>query len=68
MGVLEVWGGSRGPPGGPSGYAGGMITYRRQNALTPEKDAEITVNLTPLLLFAVGFVVVRAVLRSVRAN
>ncbi|WP_216321557.1 hypothetical protein [Deinococcus aestuarii] len=45
-----------------------MITYRRQNALTPEKDAEITVNLTPLLLFAVGFVVVRAVLRSVRAN
>ncbi|BDP42860.1 hypothetical protein DAETH_28290 [Deinococcus aetherius] len=41
-----------------------MITYRRQNALTPEQDAEITVNLTPLLFFVVGFVLVRTVLRN----
>ncbi|WP_165794099.1 hypothetical protein [Deinococcus aerius] len=39
-----------------------MIRYRRQNALTPEKDAEITVNLTPLLFFAVGYVAMRALL------
>ncbi|GBF05198.1 hypothetical protein DAERI_030364 [Deinococcus aerius] len=45
-----------------AGYAGRMIRYRRQNALTPEKDAEITVNLTPLLFFAVGYVAMRALL------
>lgn len=45
-----------------AGYAGHMIRYRRQNALTPEKDAEISVNLTPLLFFAVGYVAMRALL------
>ena len=45
-----------------------MITYRRQNALTPGKDAEITVNLTPLLFFAVGFVLVRTLLRNVQGK
>ena len=27
-----------------AGYAGRMIRYRRQNALTPEKDTEVSVN------------------------
>lgn len=39
-----------------------MIRYRRQNALTPEKDAEISLNLTPLLFFVVGYLSVRALL------
>ncbi|WP_019588163.1 hypothetical protein [Deinococcus apachensis] len=39
-----------------------MIRYRRQNALTPEKDAEISVNLTPLLFFVVGYLATRALL------
>ncbi|GAA5438756.1 MULTISPECIES: hypothetical protein [Deinococcus] len=41
-----------------------MIKYRRQNPLEPEKDAEISVNLTPLLFFVVGFLAVRAVIRT----
>ena len=45
-----------------------MITYRRQNALAPEKDAEVRVNLTPLLFFLVGFLVVRALLRTAAAQ
>ena len=47
-----------------AGYAGRMIRYRRQNALTPEKDAEISVNLTPLLFFVVGYVTMRALLST----
>lgn len=42
-----------------------MIKYRKQNALEPEKDAELSVNLTPLLFFAVGFFTMKAVLGSV---
>lgn len=49
-------------PEGVAGYAGPMIRYRRQNALTPEKDAEISVNLTPLLSFLVGYTATRALL------
>ncbi|GGM47148.1 hypothetical protein GCM10008956_24160 [Deinococcus arenae] len=45
-----------------------MIKYRKQNPLEPEKDAEVTVNLTPLLFFAVGFVAVRALIRTVRRS
>ncbi|GGK94526.1 hypothetical protein [Deinococcus radiotolerans] len=45
-----------------------MIKYRRQNPLEPEKDAEVTVNLTPLLFFVVGFVAVRALLRTVQRS
>ncbi|MEF2276768.1 hypothetical protein V3W47_00560 [Deinococcus sp. YIM 134068] len=45
-----------------------MITYRRQNALAPEKDAEIRINLTPLLFFLVGFLVVRALLGTAQAE
>ena len=43
-----------------------MIKFRRQNALTPEKDAEVTVNLVPLLFFVVGYVAVRALLHTVQ--
>lgn len=45
-----------------------MIKYRRQNALTPEKDAEIEMNLTPLLFFLVGFVAVRALLDTLHSS
>lgn len=45
-----------------------MIRYRRQNALTPEKDAEIDINLLPLLYFLAGFTAVRALLRTIRAS
>lgn len=45
-----------------------MIKYRRQNALTPEKDAEVEVNLTPLLFFLVGFVAVRALLGTLHGS
>lgn len=43
-----------------------MIRYRRQNALEPEKDAEVSLNLTPLLFFAVGFIAMKALIGSVR--
>ncbi|MFC3831289.1 MULTISPECIES: hypothetical protein [Deinococcus] len=45
-----------------------MIKYRRQNALEPEKDAEITVNVIPFLFFLVGFLGVRAMIRTVRSH
>lgn len=45
-----------------------MIKYRRQNALEPEKDAEISVNLTPLLFFLVGFMAVRALMHTVKSQ
>jgi hypothetical protein len=41
-----------------------MIKFRRQNALTPEKDAEVNINLVPLLFFVVGYVAVRALLHT----
>lgn len=43
-----------------------MIRYRKQNALEPEKDAEITLNLTPVLFFTVGYVAMKALLGSIR--
>ncbi|UQN06860.1 hypothetical protein [Deinococcus sp. QL22] len=43
-----------------------MIKFRRQNALTPEKDAEVNINLVPLLFFVVGYVAVRALLHTVQ--
>lgn len=45
-----------------------MIKYRKQNALEPEKDAEISLNLTPLLFFLVGFLAVRAMLHTVKTE
>ena len=46
-------------------YPEGMIRYRKQNALEPEKDAEFSLNLTPIMFFAVGYVAMKALLRSV---
>ncbi|EYB68029.1 hypothetical protein DEIPH_ctg029orf0035 [Deinococcus phoenicis] len=43
-----------------------MIKYRKQNALAPEKDAEISLNLTPLLFFVVGYVAVKALLGTLQ--
>ena len=43
-----------------------MIKYRKQNALEPEKDAEFSLNLTPLMFFGVGFLAVRALLSTIR--
>lgn len=45
-----------------------MIRYRKQNALEPEKDAEVSVNLTPLLFFAVGFLAMKAMIGTVRRS
>ncbi|GGK12772.1 hypothetical protein GCM10008955_02590 [Deinococcus malanensis] len=42
-----------------------MIKYRKQNALEPEKDAEISVNLVPLLSFVVGFLITQVLLSTV---
>ncbi|GAA5512679.1 hypothetical protein Dcar01_01397 [Deinococcus carri] len=42
-----------------------MIKYRKQNALQPEKDAEVTLNLTPLLFFVVGYMAVKALLGTI---
>ncbi|MDO4245519.1 hypothetical protein ACINK0_11885 [Deinococcus sp. VB343] len=43
-----------------------MIKYRKQNALEPEKDAEISINLTPFMFFAVGYVAMKALIGSIR--
>lgn len=43
-----------------------MIRYRKQNALEPEKDSEVTFNLTPLIFFGVGFLVVRLLLGGLK--
>ncbi|PTA66521.1 hypothetical protein C8263_17395 [Deinococcus arcticus] len=49
-------------------YAGPMIRYRRQNALEPEKDAELNINLVPLLFFVVGFLGVRALIHTAQRD
>ncbi|CAM4320672.1 MULTISPECIES: hypothetical protein [Deinococcus] len=43
-----------------------MIKYRKQNPLEPEKDSEVTLNVTPLLFFVVGYLAVRALIRTAR--
>ncbi|WP_192930887.1 hypothetical protein [Deinococcus sp. AJ005] len=43
-----------------------MIKYRKQNPLQPEKDSEVTLNVTPLLFFVVGYLAVRALIRTAR--
>lgn len=44
----------------------GMIRYRKQNALEPEKDAEININLTPLMYFVVGYAAMKALIGALR--
>ena len=50
-----------------SRYHRAMIRYRKQNALEPEKDAEVSVNLTPFMFFAVGYLAMKALIGSVQA-
>ncbi|WP_167757869.1 MULTISPECIES: hypothetical protein [Deinococcus] len=45
-----------------------MIRYRKQNALEPEKDAEVSLNLTPLMFFMVGYLAMKALITSVQKN
>lgn len=45
-----------------------MINYRRRNALQPEKESEVQINLMPVLVFVVGYVVARALLGSLKAE
>ena len=45
-----------------------MIKYRKQNALEPEKDAEFSLNLTPLMFFAVGFMAMKALIKSINRH
>lgn len=45
-----------------------MIRYRKQNALEPEKDAEVSLNLTPFLFFGVGYLVVKVLLDSMHRD
>ncbi len=47
-------------------YAEHMIKYRKQNALEPEKDAEFSLNLTPLMFFSVGYLAMKALIGTVR--
>lgn len=49
-------------------YPDFMIKYRKQNPLEPEKDSEVTLNVTPLLFFVVGYLAVRALIRTVRSS
>jgi hypothetical protein len=41
-----------------------MINYKRSNALQPEKESVVQINLMPLLVFALGFLVVRNLLNQ----
>ncbi|GGJ71806.1 hypothetical protein [Deinococcus aquiradiocola] len=43
-----------------------MISYKRSNALQPEKESVVQFDLMPILVFALGFVLVRSLLHSVR--
>lgn len=49
-------------------YAGFMISYKRSNALQPEKESVLSFNLMPLLVFVLGFVVARSLLSTVRSG
>ena len=41
-----------------------MIAYKRSNALHPERESLISLDLTPLLVFWLGFLTVRSLLRQ----
>ncbi|WP_424949593.1 hypothetical protein [Deinococcus sp.] len=45
-----------------------MISYKRSNPLQPEKESVVSLDLTPILVFVLGFVLARALLNSVRAE
>jgi hypothetical protein len=41
-----------------------MISYKRSNALQPEKESQVQVDLIPLLVFALGYFLTRTLLHS----
>jgi len=43
-----------------------MISYKRSNALQPEKESVLSVNLMPLLVFVLGFLIARSLLGAVK--
>lgn len=45
-----------------------MISYKRSNALQPEKESVVQVDLMPVLVFALGFLLVRSLLRTAQAE
>ena len=49
-------------------YPGPMISYKRSNPLQPEKESVVQINLMPLLVFALGFVLTRTLLNSARTD
>lgn len=49
-------------------YPGPMISYKRSNALQPEKESVVQINLMPLLVFALGFVLTRSLLSTVKTK
>lgn len=49
-------------------YPDSMISYKRNNALQPEKESVVQFDLMPLLVFALGFLMVRSLLSAVKAE
>ena len=49
-------------------YPDSMISYKRSNLLQPEKESVVQINLMPLLVFALGFVLTRTLLNSVKTE
>jgi hypothetical protein len=45
-----------------------MISYKRHNALQPEKESVVQFDLTPILVFALGFLLARSLLSAVKAE
>ena len=41
-----------------------MIRFQRHDALHPEKETSVALDLTPLLVFAVGYFITRSVLAA----
>ncbi len=49
-------------------YPGPMISFKRSNPLQPEKESVVQINLMPLLVFALGFVLTRTLLNSAKTE
>ena len=45
-----------------------MISYKRSNVLQPEKESTVQVNLMPVLVFALGYFLTRALLHTAQEN
>ncbi|MFC4456265.1 hypothetical protein [Deinococcus sonorensis] len=45
-----------------------MITFRKSNALEPEKERSVQIDLVPLLLFGLGFLLTRTLISTWKAE